>query len=164
MQGGYPASTPIATTRGARPTLGGRPAPADSDHDGMTDAYETANGLNPNNAADRQAVAANGYTNLENYLNGLGAVVTGTKSTGVIAKPLLLYPNPASQRLTVAYPYTREPATVEVYTFDGRKAATFAAAAGSAQTQIPLDALSSGNYLVLYSTATERRWAKLSKE
>jgi len=43
----------------------------DSDHDGMPDSYETAHGLNPNDAADRNGYASNGYTNLENYLNGL---------------------------------------------------------------------------------------------
>jgi hypothetical protein len=42
---------------------------SDSDHDGMPDAYESAHGLNPN-VADGNLVAANGYTNLENYLNG----------------------------------------------------------------------------------------------
>lgn len=43
----------------------------DTDGDGMPDAYETEKGLNPNNAADGAAAAANGYTNLENYLNGI---------------------------------------------------------------------------------------------
>ena len=75
---GFPARTPIATSQGAWPTLSCGPAPADSDHDGMTDAYE----------------AANGYTNLENYLNGLVAVVTGSKPTGTIAEPLRLFPTP----------------------------------------------------------------------
>ena len=42
---------------------------APTDHDGMPDVWETAQGLNPNNAADRNTVASNGYTNLENYLN-----------------------------------------------------------------------------------------------
>ena len=44
---------------------------ADADHDGMPDVWETARGLNPNNAADRNTVASNGYTNLENYLGGV---------------------------------------------------------------------------------------------
>ena len=43
----------------------------DSDADGMPDAYEEAKGLDPRNAADGSAVAQNGYTNLENYLNGI---------------------------------------------------------------------------------------------
>jgi hypothetical protein len=36
----------------------------------MPDAWETVRGLNPNNAADRNATAASGYTNLEVYING----------------------------------------------------------------------------------------------
>ena len=43
----------------------------DSDADGMPDAYEEQNGLDKNDASDGAALAANGYTNLENYLNGL---------------------------------------------------------------------------------------------
>ena len=70
----------------------------------MPDAYETAHGLNPNNPADRQTVAANGYTNLENYLNGLVAVVTATRPTGALAEPLRLFPNPAAGQLTVEHP------------------------------------------------------------
>ena len=57
---------------GPWPDLGGRASPsADSDHDGMPDAWETAHGLDPNNARDGAAFAANGYTNVENYLNEL---------------------------------------------------------------------------------------------
>lgn len=43
----------------------------DSDADGMPDEYEDEVGLNKNDPADGAAVAANGYTNLENYLNGV---------------------------------------------------------------------------------------------
>jgi hypothetical protein len=45
--------------------------PPDSDHDGMPDAWEKARGLDAANPADGSAVAANGYTHVENYLNEL---------------------------------------------------------------------------------------------
>ena len=50
----------------------GGTAPADTDHDGMPDEWETANGFNPNDASDGAKVAsAEGYTALEIYLNSL---------------------------------------------------------------------------------------------
>lgn len=58
--GGWPAYT--STT-----------APSDTDIDGMPDAWEVANGLNPNSAADGNEffLSTEGYTNLEVYLNSL---------------------------------------------------------------------------------------------
>ena len=47
-------------------------APADTDGDGMPDAWEDARGLNKNNAADGAACTLNAaYTNVEVYINGL---------------------------------------------------------------------------------------------
>ena len=44
--------------------------PADTDGDGMPDAWETANGTNPS-ANDAMTIAANGYANIENYINSI---------------------------------------------------------------------------------------------
>lgn len=44
---------------------------ADSDNDGIPDDWETANGLNPNDKSDAMKIAANGYANIENYVNGI---------------------------------------------------------------------------------------------
>ena len=44
---------------------------ADTDKDGMPDAWETANGTNPN-VDDAMQIAANGYANIENYINSIG--------------------------------------------------------------------------------------------
>lgn len=43
----------------------------DTDHDGMPDYWEKANGLDTTNAEDRNNLSEDGYTNLEIYLNGL---------------------------------------------------------------------------------------------
>ncbi|HOL31995.1 MAG TPA: hypothetical protein PK052_08430 [Anaerohalosphaeraceae bacterium] len=57
---------------GAWPPLAGGPAPADTDHDGMPDVWETANGLDPFNPADRNGYVLHpDYTNLEVYLNAI---------------------------------------------------------------------------------------------
>ncbi|MBO5614308.1 MAG: Por secretion system protein [Prevotella sp.] len=57
------------------PKLDGTSTVADADGDGMPDAYEEANLFNKDDASDGAAIAANGYSNLENFLN---AVVDGT--------------------------------------------------------------------------------------
>ena len=56
VQGGYAAGTPFSTSQTAWPTLNSLPAPADTDHDGMPDSWETANGSNPNDASDRSII------------------------------------------------------------------------------------------------------------
>ena len=57
---------------GGWPELKSKPAPADTDGDGMPDAWEVKNGLNPNDSADgKRYTIKKDYTNLEVYLNGL---------------------------------------------------------------------------------------------
>jgi pectate lyase len=59
-------------TVGGWPELKSTAAPADTDHDGMPDHWEMKRGLNPKDAADRNSdLNADGYTNLEKYLNEL---------------------------------------------------------------------------------------------
>lgn len=45
---------------------------ADADNDGLPDAWETANGLNPKDASDATTdLNGDGYTNIEDFINGL---------------------------------------------------------------------------------------------
>jgi len=58
---------------GGWPELKSTPAPADTDHDGMPDAWETAHGLDPSDGDDgkKTNLSKSGYTHLEMYLNEL---------------------------------------------------------------------------------------------
>ena len=72
VQGGFPHGTPFEQTLTAWPTLKSLPAPADTDRDGMPDAWERQQGLNPKDPSDasRLPVGAT-YTHIERYLNSL---------------------------------------------------------------------------------------------
>ena len=56
---------------GGWPVLNSGVAPADADKDGMPDEWERKNGLDPNNADDRNNVREDGYTMLEKYINSI---------------------------------------------------------------------------------------------
>lgn len=58
---------------GGWPVLNTGVVPTDTDNDGMPDAYETSKSLNPNDSIDGNGIDASGYTNLEVYLNSIGA-------------------------------------------------------------------------------------------
>jgi hypothetical protein len=64
------------------PTLAQTEAKSDTDGDGMPDEWETANGLNPNDASDGKTTGADGYTNLEVYMNALVAEITQRQNEG----------------------------------------------------------------------------------
>jgi hypothetical protein len=54
---------------GGWPELKSASAPADTDNDGIPDAWETQNGLNPQNASDATKLAPSRYTWVEEYIN-----------------------------------------------------------------------------------------------
>jgi pectate lyase len=56
---------------GGWPELKSKPAPKDTDHDGMPDDWEDKNILDKNNPDDRNIIDADGYTMLEKYLDSL---------------------------------------------------------------------------------------------
>ena len=56
---------------GGWPMLATAPAPLDTDHDGMPDAWERKHGLDPHKDDSAADSDGDGYTNIEEYLNGL---------------------------------------------------------------------------------------------
>ncbi|MGV3541508.1 MAG: FlgD immunoglobulin-like domain containing protein [Rufibacter sp.] len=128
--GAYGAGKGIIDTQGTVggwPSLQSLPAPTDTDKDGMPDTWENENGLNPNDPADRNGdVNSNGYTNLEEYLNGLVAAITIT-SAREEEKELAanLSPNPFSTTTTFAFT-SRQKGLVKVQVMDltGKKIVT----------------------------------------
>ncbi|MFH1761910.1 MAG: T9SS type A sorting domain-containing protein, partial [bacterium] len=95
------------------------PAPLDSDNDGMPDAWETANGLNPADASDagntdlsNQFTGMDGYTNIEVYINALAdTLVTIPWVPASVLKlqkyvdnglSLASYPNPFSSKVSIS--------------------------------------------------------------
>lgn len=56
---------------GGWPQLTSKPAPKDTDHDGMPDSWEDQNNLDKKNPNDRNKIASDGYTMLEKYLNSI---------------------------------------------------------------------------------------------
>ena len=168
VQGGFPHLTPYAQTSGAWPNLTCGPAPVDSDHDGMPDAWELSHNSDPNDPTDRATVGANGYTNLENYLNGLVVLPTtlSTKQTdgGLGAAPLQAYPNPAGEHLTLSHPRATPAARVTLYDQLGQQVASYAAKPGSEETGLSLRGLSSGLYLVVFADANVKLTTKCVHE
>lgn len=72
VQGGYPHGTDYERTITAWPALQSLPAPADSDGDGMPDAWEKKKGLNPADPADAAKFTLDkNYCNIEVYINAL---------------------------------------------------------------------------------------------
>lgn len=60
---------------GGYPVYQGQPY-KDSDNDGMPDDYESKHGLDPNDPSDATAIAKSGYSNIEEFLNGVVPVKT----------------------------------------------------------------------------------------
>ena len=92
---------------GGWPELFSLPAPEDSDHDGMPDYYESASDLDPADPADRNLVNAEGYTQLEVYLNSLAGATTNAPDAPLALPAVFMleqnYPNPFNQSTTILF-------------------------------------------------------------
>lgn len=76
---------------GGWPVLATANAPADLDNDGISDQWEDFNGLDPSNPDDGNEVGADGYTNLERYLNSLVNITTINQNAGGTQMGYIIY-------------------------------------------------------------------------
>jgi len=122
---------------GGWPELASLEAPQDSDHDGMPDTWEAAHGLNPADAADRNAITAEGYTQLEVYLDDLtdpaSAPVAQTLQVPTTFWLQQNFPNPFNQRTTISFSLPH-PGLVQavLYNIEGNRVRQLTAASYSA--------------------------------
>ncbi|MEG2078621.1 LamG-like jellyroll fold domain-containing protein [Chryseobacterium sp.] len=98
-------TTQFGFTNGGAGHVYGAPAPLDTDNDGMPDAWETANGLNPNVADALNVSTTNApYLNIEVYINGLPNTIAPDfviPPTGVNFTNSITTGTPAASSLTV---------------------------------------------------------------
>jgi hypothetical protein len=77
----------------------------DNDHDGISDAWEVANGLNPADATDRNLTTNAGYTALEVYLNSLVGELIPHSFTSEVKKVSMLnvsiHPTVTKDKMTI---------------------------------------------------------------
>jgi len=91
--------------------------PTDTDGDGMPDAWEVANGTDPT-ANDATAMAANGYLNIENYINS----ITANDRQYFLRRPITLDATSTTTTLTLTwrdYTFDEEGFAVELKNADG---------------------------------------------
>ena len=125
--------------------------PVDTDNDGMPDNWETAHGLDPNNATDGLTKTLDGnYTNVEIYLNELVKSVTDiqTKITdiqNVFTKSLKIYPNPVTSG-NISVNADNTIVSAQMFMLNGIKLNEFKT--GSSSLSVPMDKLKTGAYIL----------------
>ena len=122
-----PSSTTINDELVAYPELTSesRPTGFDTDNDGMPDEWETANGLDPNNAADGKTYTLDErgwYTNVECYMNSLVEEIVKGQNSDAIDAVDEYYPELATTSdISMANATSRDIIRrVEYFTLDGR--------------------------------------------
>ncbi|HKJ43830.1 MAG TPA: T9SS type A sorting domain-containing protein [Sunxiuqinia sp.] len=140
---------------GGWPELKSKPAPTDTDQDGMPDDWEDANNLDKNNPADAKLTTVDGqYTNVEVYINSLVADIVNNQNEGgtltsaaqlkTDRNPLKMYYNKFTSQLNISHSTKIE--KVYLYSTTGALIKTISANQKDLHVQLP--ALNNGVYLV----------------
>jgi hypothetical protein len=126
-------------------------APPDTDGDGMPDVWESQHGLNPANANDGNTVGADGYTNLEVYLNSIVADTGLASPVTAIAdhdNSIYVAPNPVGDMLTIHHPVRMNEITFTLYDMRGSAVYQFSTDAFSDKTVKDISGIARGVYVL----------------
>ncbi len=104
---------------------GSREAGFDTDNDGIPDAWETANGLNPNDASDAKLYTLDSekkwYTNIEVYANSLVEDIMKAGNTDAISAVDEYYPTWQQPTNITNQLLTNDPVQSVLYNLSGQK-------------------------------------------
>ena len=158
MTGGNGSVNGIIDTQsavGGWPELKSLTAPADSDNDGMPDAWEVTNGLNKNSPADAQLTTMDGkYPNVEVYINSLvesitlnqnkDALITAISDLPKVAEPMRIHFDQSTGILKISY--QKNISFIRVYSISGLQVKAITCPANG--MDLPVHDLSPGIYIV----------------
>ena len=174
VRGGTGSIVDSQTEVGGWPLHASDEPPADTDEDGMADSWELTYALDASNPTDNNADAdADGYTNIEEYLNGTNPLVPENLDTS-IDKPiastldgadLQVYPNPVRARATAEFTLEQtSDLTVTVVDLLGREVVRLAEGVyspGLHRFEIDASRLTAGMYLVAVKSGGRNTVKKL---
>ncbi|TVT39428.1 T9SS type A sorting domain-containing protein [Hymenobacter setariae] len=102
------------------------------------------------------------YTSDTLAVSAVGTVTATLNGKGTTA--LQVYPNPATEALTIAHTPAGADATLLVLSLDGRRVASLRPTVGSLETRLYLSQLISGTYLLRYTDSKGTQVAKFTKQ
>ncbi len=168
MEGGNGSTKGIVDTQeavGGWPELHSEEPPADSDNDGMPDAWENANGLDPENDTDAQLKTVDGnYPNIEVYLNSLVSEIVEDQNEGGVTEANDII-RPGRNELNVyfrnhelAVHHTEVITDIAVYAVTGQM--VIRKVADTNQVWINVSDLNKGVYIVRIQDANKKIYAQ----
>lgn len=108
-------------------TSASRPDNFDTDGDGMPDAWETANGLNPNDASDANLYTIDSqkkwYTNVEVYINSLVEDIVRAQNSDAVSAVDEYFPSFKTSAVRDVFASDAEISGFEYFTLEGKRLA-----------------------------------------
>lgn len=129
----------------------------DTDADGMPDEWEDTNGLDKNDASDRNTTNDAGYTMLEVYINSL---ITYSEVATSVELPLgdavgnfSVYPNPATSAITVDIPKNNDCISYIISDCTGKR--VLQGQLYQSDSNINIECLNNGIYIIVISNGNQ---------